>query len=185
MLRATITSLHSLHFAKASLKFIQRYFNFTSISTMAVIHIDPSNIAAAEKTFSKDTPIFMLNMLRFHPEASYPSSHASQPATSGQEAWAKRYIPAFRSVSNKVLEGTGEDAERIFFGMPAVGIVTPEEIEGKEGRDYWHAVALVRYPCLEVFRKITESREYEETALPHRLAGLEDFRLLAISEVEP
>ncbi len=50
--------------------------------------------------------------------------------------------------------------------------------------EHWDIIALVQYPDYATFRKISESKSYLEDAEPHRLAALEDLRLIATLAVE-
>lgn len=44
----------------------------------------------------------------------------------------------------------------------------------------WDRAMIVRYENLEGFRKMVECREYKKMVEPHRLAGLEDWRLVLL-----
>lgn len=44
-------------------------------------------------------------------------------------------------------------------------------------------VALVRYPSVEVFRGLIADPAYLETAAPHRVAALADWRLFATTSL--
>jgi hypothetical protein len=133
---------------------------------MSTIPIDPNNVSAAEKSISQDTPVLMLNLLRWKQQADY-STHPDVEPCSGQEAYLKRYIPAFTAIA------AGIDGIRPFWiGAAVAGLVGPVE-------EHWDFVALVRYPNLAAFRTLTECPEYKANAQHHRLAALEDWRLIA------
>lgn len=81
-----------------------------------------------------------------------------------------RYITALRPL---LPQGVG----RIFRSVPIASVIAPK---GEE----WDLVAINRYPTLEGFREMLESREYRERALPHREAGLEECRLVMLDKME-
>ena len=117
-------------------------------------------------------PIYMLNLLRYKPTATYSSSHshlAGTPCT-GREAYFTRYRPAIQPLMPP-------NAVPIFIGAAISSIV------GVEG-ERWDDVAIVRYESLESFKKMVESEDYKETAMPHRIAALEDWRLVLIDKLE-
>lgn len=43
---------------------------------------------------------------------------------------------------------------------------------------------MVKYRDVEGFRRMVESREYKENVEGHRLAGLEEWRLICLEAVE-
>ncbi|KAH7063021.1 hypothetical protein B0J12DRAFT_156836 [Macrophomina phaseolina] len=121
--------------------------------------------------FPQDTPVFMTNLLRFHDQAQYPEGSAHPPC-SGREAWVVRYVKEFRRLAT---EAGG--FELVYLGLPASKIV------GEQSED-WDAVALVKYPNIETFRKTLGSDDYAATALEHRDAALKDWKLIASTEVK-
>lgn len=44
----------------------------------------------------------------------------------------------------------------------------------------WDDVAIVQYPSFAAFRAVIESEDYRTTAEPHRMAALDDMRLIAM-----
>lgn len=138
---------------------------------MPHVQVDPANVSAAEGIIPKDTPICMLNLLRWNAQAQYPPDQPQEPC-SGQEAYMQRYIPAFNAVAAEVGK-----VEVVFLGAPAVGIVLPSD-------ERWDVVALVRYPSLAAFRAVTEASKYKETAEAHRLAALQDWKLICTVEMK-
>jgi hypothetical protein len=61
-----------------------------------------------------------------------------------------------------------------FAGKVLAGLVIPEG-------EKWDFMALVRYETLQGFRDMVESREYKEEVEGHKLAGLEDQRLVMMA----
>ena len=64
-----------------------------------------------------------------------------------------------------------------FTAVPVTNVVAPEG-------EKWDVVVIVKYENLEGFRKMVESEEYKRDVEPHRLAALEDFRLIMMDKVE-
>ena len=138
---------------------------------MPHLPIDYSALADASKDFDASKPIYMLNLVKYRPEASYLPEHASlagKPCT-GREAWT-RYLTAIRTL-------LPSGAARFFVGNVVAGAVVPKD-------ESWDVVGINVYPSLDDFRSMVESREYREGAMPHRLAALEDFRLVVLDRLE-
>lgn len=110
-----------------------------------------------------DTPILMLNLLRYHPEAQYPAD-ADQSPCSGREAYA-RYS---RTALTKV-RGVGGEVQ-VLAGIEVALIAPPGE--------QWDELLLVRYPSKDAFLSMLADPEYR-AATVHRTAALADSRLLA------
>ena len=132
---------------------------------MSSTEIDPADLDAAVATFPDDTPVYMVNLLRFHDQARYSTSDA-QPC-SGQEAYLSRYLPAF----NQVVAPYG-GSELVFAGAVVARVVGPVD-------DTWDAVGVARYPSIRAFRDLTNDTDYQASAEPHRRAALADWRLYA------
>jgi len=114
-----------------------------------------------EGTLSEGTPVFMLNLLRFHPDG-------------GRQTYFGGYIAAFRAVATQMgIEGIVP----IWMGDVAEMVAGPPE-------ERWDAVLVVRYPSVAAFRTIVESDAYRTSAEPvHRSAVLE-WRLIAQTELQ-
>ena len=123
----------------------------------------------------------MLNLLRFRTTATYPAdSSPSLPPASGKDAYLTRYIPIFQSIASTV----DESIQPFWFGAPVGHLVSAKDVSEEAKAEEWHVAALVRYPSFAAFRKVTESERYVKEGLPHRLASLEDWRLIATVEME-
>ena len=125
--------------------------------------IDPSPgaFSKALKTIPADTPVVMLNLLKFRQQAQYDD--ASQTCT-GKEAYATYSKGAFEH-----LQETG--AEVIFWGDAQAAVIAPE---GEE----WDEVLMVRYPSIQKFVEMVTNPEYQALS-KHRTAALENARLIA------
>lgn len=64
-----------------------------------------------------------------------------------------------------------------FAGLPIANVVAPVG-------EKWDLMALVRYETLDGFKEMVESKQYREEVMPHRVAGLEDARLIMLEENE-
>ena len=127
-------------------------------------------IEAAATAGANGQPIFMLNLLRYNEQASYPAEAGFAPC-SGREAYFSRYIPAFGALA----EGTG--IQPFWIGHALAGIVAP-------AGERWDDVAIVHYPGFDAFRTLVESEAYRTQADPHRAAALADWRLIATSKAD-
>lgn len=145
---------------------------------MSGIRIDPSNLSAAAKTIPPSTPVLMLNLLRFRPDALY-SSGASYPPSSGKDAYINGYLPVFQEIAASV----DTNIKPFWFGVPLAHLIGPGDVTEGAKAEKWDVAALVRYPSFQAFRDVTESEKYQKEGLPHRLAGLEDWRLIATVEI--
>lgn len=121
-----------------------------------------------------DVPVVMVNLLRYHKEAQYPAgSEFATPAISGMEAYQTRYVPTFRKLA---IEAGG--FEILYLGTPQATLVGAVGFNDKDvDVDNWDTFGFIKYPSIEVFKKLIESPEYVKTALPHRNAAIADWRL--------
>jgi hypothetical protein len=133
---------------------------------MPTTEIDPADLDAAAAAFPADTPLFMVNLLRFHDRAQYPAGSDVEPCT-GQEAYLTRYLPAF----NTVVAPLG-GSELAFAGAVIARVVGPSE-------DSWDAIGVARYPNFLTFQNVVNDPGYQSSAEPHRAAALADWRLYA------
>ena len=130
--------------------------------------IDSSAVISTQGKIPENSPFVMLNLLHFKKKADYGDRKDIIPC-SGQEAYLERYIPAFNEAA-KAENITG--IKIIYIGAVMGHLVAP-------ANEHWDIVALVQYPDFATFRKVSESSAYMEEAEPHRLAALEDLRLVA------
>lgn len=118
---------------------------------------------------AEDAPIFMLNLLRYKAQADYGGASEMAPC-SGREAYHERYVPAFGQLTQ------GEGIQLFWLGSVMARVVGPPD-------ETWDEIALVRYPSFSTFRRLIESEEYKAQADPHRRAALEDWRLIATTQM--
>ncbi|KAI1620664.1 hypothetical protein EDD37DRAFT_164263 [Exophiala viscosa] len=142
---------------------------------MSAIEIHVTDLAVAAKSIPENTPVVMVNLIRFKTETTYPK-HSDHSPTSGKEAYLGRYVPAWGAISASVA-GSDDAVKPLFLGTPHASLLA-----GPFGKEMWDLVRVIAYPNFEAFKKVLESKQYEDTALPHRLASIEDWRLYATTQ---
>lgn len=120
-------------------------------------------------TLAPDGPVYMLNLLRYKEYADYNNAAGTSPC-SGREVYMQRYVREFRRLADE------HGVRLLFLGNVGISLVAPDA-------EQWDDVALVEYPDFSTFRNIVASNAYLENAEPHRLAALEDWRLIATNKV--
>ena len=103
-----------------------------------------------------DTPIFMLNLLKFKEQARYEDGRETD--ISGAEA--------YRIYASEVPAHVEKAGGRMVFGG-RVSRLMLGEVE-----DMWDSVALVMYPSRKAMLAMTQDPDYQASAI-HRKAGLE------------
>ncbi len=109
-----------------------------------------------------DTPVVMVNLLRFKPRADAPDV-----GLSGAEAYQ-----LYGNEMKKIVESHGG---RILFSGRVDAMVIADADPG------YHAVALVEYPSRAKFVEIAKSAEVAAIGV-HRAAGLESQWLIATTQ---
>lgn len=131
-------------------------------------HIDVTQEAGAA-FFSQEIEgeVYMLNLLRFRATADYTASPELAPDTpiSGAEAY-KRYM---KHAAPFLAESGGSV---VFFGESGSFLIGPPD-------EHWDRVMLVRQQSLSDFLAFASNKAYQ-AILGHRIAALEDSRLLPI-----
>jgi uncharacterized protein (DUF1330 family) len=110
-----------------------------------------------------ETPIVMINLLRYRDRAEYPPASAAEPC-SGREAY-QRYgagvTPMVAEVGGKIL----------WLGNVKRTVIGP-------GGEEWDDAVLVQYPSRTAFLTMVTRSDYQKVAM-HRTAALADSRLIA------
>jgi hypothetical protein len=135
--------------------------------------IDHSALAAVAKTYNPTKPIYMLNLWKYRTNADY-TPYLDRSATDTSPCTGREALARYRAGIQAVLP---PNAAVHFMGTVAAHVIAPK---GEE----WHDAIIVRYESLEGFRKMVESREYIDGVEAHRMAGLEDSRLIMMDEVD-
>lgn len=123
-------------------------------------------LASAQQAIG-DGPVVMVNHLWFRDTALYPTGFAD-PRPTARDAYYGAYAGAIRAVAGDL----GVSMQLIYAGERVAGLlVGPDED--------WDEIVLVRYESFAEFRAIVESDAYRETAAPHRLAAIANWRFFA------
>jgi len=129
---------------------------------MRSVDIVPKEMEALARDAQSDTPIVMLNLLRYRGQAEYPADFEAAACT-GREAYG-RY-------GELVMPLIGNYGGRpIWMGHVTDALIAPQG-------EAWDDAVLVQYPSRRRFLDMILSAEYQ-AAKPHRTAGLEDSRLI-------
>ena len=137
---------------------------------MLTIEGNPTALEAAAHRLVGVGPIYMVNLVRYRPEATYPEGF-DLPPCSGREAYFQRYAPAFGQVAQ------GEDYS-VFWVGNVRGVLV-----GTDG-EAWDDIVIVRYASFATLRRILENPAYEKTAAPHRRAALADWKFMITTQPE-
>ena len=133
---------------------------------MPSINPSPEQLAAFTAKVADDTPLLMLNLLRFQAQASYASGSSHAPC-SGRKAYARYSQTALRKV-----RGVGGEVQVMARAQAA--LIAPAD-------EQWDELLLVRYPSKAAFLSMLADPEYR-AATEHRTAALADSRLIANTE---
>jgi uncharacterized protein (DUF1330 family) len=125
------------------------------------------SIARLRDTFPKDTPVVMVNLLRFRDMASYPKG-SSFGECSGRHAY-KRYMETAMEKLSEV------GARPIWMSKAFTCVIAPQD-------EQWDQIFLVKYPSVDAFMSMLKMPEYL-AATVHREAALLDSRLIATIEI--
>ena len=131
---------------------------------MSTRTIDPTSgdLTRIVATVAADTPVTMLNMLRFSVQAAYPATDDAEPC-SGRDAYARYSRQALAHV-------------RAVGGEPVVIAEVLGRFIGPDNED-WDEMLLVRYPSLSAFLAMIGNPDYQAATI-HRTAALADARLI-------
>jgi hypothetical protein len=136
---------------------------------MPFVEIKPEDIAIAAAVIPQNTPVYMVNLLRYRERAEYAGGSEFQPC-SGREAYTQRYVPAFRALA-------APGGVKVFWlGAVLAGVVV-------SSGEQWDDIGIVEYPAFAAFQRIVESPDYRAEAEPHRKAALADWRLIATTRL--
>ena len=128
-------------------------------------YIDPSREAfAVFKSLPRDTPIRMLNLIRYRAEAAYPAGHANAgKGLTGGEAYAE-YLKAIAPILARV------GAAMVWQGAFECVVTGPAEWP-------WDDTFVLGYPNSAAFLAMVTDPEYR-SHVSHRTAAVEDSRLV-------
>ena len=127
------------------------------------IDTDHASITRMLADLPADTAVFMLNLLRFAEQASYPADADAEPCT-GLEAFMR-----YGELVGPMIAACG--GEVVWQGRQAAMLIGPDDKQ-------WDLTVLVKYPSTGAFIDMTSTPEYQAAAV-HRSAALVDSRLIA------
>jgi hypothetical protein len=133
---------------------------------MASVALTDEALRRATAAFPLDTPLVMVNLLRFRDIAAY-GDEVTGPPCSGRLAYTERYVPAFQAAA-----ADHSGISRVYVGSVVDALVA-------SAGERWDAVALVQYPSMTVVQAILGGARYRTEAEPHRLAALAEWRFFA------
>jgi uncharacterized protein (DUF1330 family) len=134
-------------------------------------HVDPTRAAfEAFKALPRDTPIHMLNLVRFRDCATYPADHpAAVENLTGAEAYALYGVGAAPVVARL--------GARIHWrGRMEAMLIGPAE-------ETWDACFIAAYPNSGAFLAMVTDPEYQK-AVVHRQAAVATSRLIRLAPLE-
>lgn len=128
-------------------------------------YVDPDRDAfEAFKALPRDTPIAMINLIRYRAEAAYPADH---PCAGEHLTGARAYANYSRS-SGPVFARVGGTIT--WSGKPLVTLIGPAD-------EQWDAAFVARYPSAAAFLEMITDPDYRK-AVVHRQAAVDTSRLI-------
>lgn len=124
----------------------------------------PADLERLATSVPADTPVTMLNLLRFNEQARYPKDSGHAPC-SGREAFER-----YSAVARQKVKQVG--------GEPMFWADAMARFIGPVGED-WDQMLLVNYPSVQAFLSMVAMPDYR-AATVHRSAALEDARLTVL-----
>lgn len=130
---------------------------------MAWIEPSPEQLQKFVAEASDETPIVMINLLKYRDHADYPPGSGAEPC-SGREAYQRygaRVTPMIADAGGKIL----------WLGNVQRTVIGPEG-------ETWDDALLVQYASRKAFLAMVSRPDYRKAAM-HRTAALADSRLIA------
>jgi uncharacterized protein (DUF1330 family) len=132
---------------------------------MSDSHVDPERAAFdAFKALPRDTPIHMINLLRFRDLAAYPADHGlANAGLSGREAYGhygKDSGPVFQRLGGRI----------VWRGAPEIVLIGPAD-------EAWDMAFIAEYPHAGAFMAMITDPDYR-LAVVHRQAAVLTSRLI-------
>ena len=128
-------------------------------------YIDPSRENwALFKSLPRDTPIRMLNLIKFHDLAQYPADHPDHgKGVTGRDAY-RTYAEGFRAVAERL------GAKMVWQGDLECVVTGPA--------DEWDEAFVMGYPDSVAFLAMVTDPGYKADVVAHRTAAVKDSRLI-------
>ena len=132
---------------------------------MENIHPLPEQMEALMKKADDETPMVMINLLKFRERANYPEGMDVEPC-SGREAYQR-----YGALAGEKVAAVG--GRLVWQGSVQNVVIGPSA-------ESWDEALLVEYPSRKAFFKMATDSEYLKAAV-HRTAALSDSRLIAVT----
>ena len=138
---------------------------------MAEFYIDPSpENFAAFKDLPRDTPIHMLNLLRYREMAEYPEGHEH----AGKGWSGRRAYQEYGATSGPIFQRVGGSI--VWRGAFETMVTGPDDKD-------WHDGFVAQYPNAGAFFAMIKDADYQQ-AVVNRTAALVDSRLMRFAPGE-
>jgi len=118
----------------------------------------------AFKALPRDTPVMMLNLVRFRDEARYVDGRRCS-GRDAYRAYSEESAPIFQRVGGEI----------VWRGSPASVLIGPDD-------ERWDVAFVARYPTAGAFLAMVTDPDYK-VAVEHRTAGIADSRLIRTHEL--
>ncbi len=129
-------------------------------------NIDPTREQFDEfKALPRDTPIMMLNLIRFREQSVYPDGKTTMGAEA-YKAYERESLPIFVRVGGEV----------IWRGSPESVVIGPSD-------EHWDIAFIARYPHAGAFMEMLTDDQYK-LAVVNRQVAVEDSRLIRMGEAD-
>lgn len=129
-------------------------------------HVDPTREQFnAFKDLPRDTPIHMLNLIRYREVADYGDGGTDISGAEAYRRYGETSGPIFSRVGGSI----------IWRGRPEIVLTGPSD-------EAWDAAFIARYPNAGAFFEMVTDADYRE-AVKHRTAAVATSRLIRMAEV--
>ncbi|MEM6808442.1 MAG: DUF1330 domain-containing protein [Pseudomonadota bacterium] len=130
-------------------------------------HIDPTRDQFnAFKDLPRDTPILMLNLIRYREVADYGDGSGDVSGAEAYRRYGKESGPIFARVGGSI----------VWRGRPEIVLTGPSD-------EIWDAAFIARYPHAGAFFEMVTDADYKE-AVKHRTAAVATSRLIRMAEID-
>ncbi|MEM1439001.1 MAG: DUF1330 domain-containing protein [Pseudomonadota bacterium] len=130
-------------------------------------HIDPTREQFdAFKDLPRDTPILMLNLIRYRDVADYGDGSDDVSGAEAYRRYGKESGPIFARVGGSI----------VWRGRPEIVLTGPTD-------EVWDAAFIACYPHAGAFFEMVTDADYRE-AVKHRTAAVATSRLIRMAEID-
>ena len=130
---------------------------------MSSVEPTPERLRAFVRDAEGETPVVMINLLRYREQAAYAPDSDAEPC-SGRKAYER-----YAAVATGQVASVG--GRMLWLGHVESTLIAPDSEE-------WDDAVLVQYPSRRAFLQMVAKPEYQAAAF-HRTAALSDSRLIA------